>query len=81
LSLKRVLGSEVGRATVQADDDVRQLVRVAIRGAATYRLSWFDAHIWAYAERFGLDTLWSENFEDGRLHGRVRARDPFGGSG
>jgi hypothetical protein len=24
-----------------------------------------------------LDTLWSEDFEDGRLYGRVRARDPF----
>ena len=55
-----------------------ELVRIAVRGAATYGLSWFDAHIWAYAERFGLDTLWSEDFEDGRLYGRVRARDPFG---
>ena len=54
-----------------------ELVRIAIRGAATYGLSWFDAHLWAYAERFGLDTLWSEDFEDGRLYGRVRARDPF----
>ena len=54
-----------------------ELVRVAIRGAATYRLSWFDAHMWAYAERFGLDTLWSEDFEDDRIYGRVRARDPF----
>lgn len=53
------------------------LVRVAIRGAATYGLSWFDAHMWAYAERFGLETLWSEDFENGRLYGRVRARDPF----
>jgi hypothetical protein len=24
-----------------------------------------------------LDTLWPEDFEDGRLYGRVRARDPF----
>jgi predicted nucleic acid-binding protein len=54
-----------------------ELVRIAIRGAATYRLSWLDAHLWAYAERFGLDVLWSEDFEDGRLYGRVRARDPF----
>jgi hypothetical protein len=51
-----------------------ELVRVAMRGAATYRLSWFDTHMWAYAERFGLETLWSEDFEDGRLYGRVRAR-------
>ena len=32
---------------------------------------------WAYAERFGLDTLWSEDFENGRLYGHVRTRDPF----
>ena len=56
------------------DEDV---VRTAVRGAATYGLSWFDAHLWAYAERFALDTLWSEDFEDGRLYGRVRARNPF----
>ena len=54
-----------------------ELVRVAIRGAATYGLAWFDAHMWAYAERFGLETLWSEDFENGRLYGRVLARDPF----
>jgi predicted nucleic acid-binding protein len=57
-----------------------ELIRIAIRGAATYGLSWFDAHMWAYAERFGLDTLWSEDFEDGRLYGRVRAKDPFAGN-
>ena len=60
------------------DEDV---VRTAVRGAATYGLSWFDAHIWAYAERFGLETLWSEDFEDGRLYGRVRTKNPFAGSG
>ena len=54
-----------------------ELVRIAIRGAATYGLSWFDAHLWAYAERFGLDTIWSEDFEDGRQYGRVLTRDPF----
>jgi len=59
---------------VYPDEDV---VRLAIRGAATYELPWFDAHMWAYAERFGLDTLWSEDFANGRLYGRVRARDPF----
>ena len=54
-----------------------ELVRIAIRGAATYGLSWFDAHMWAYAERFGLETLWSEDFEHGRLYGRVRTKNPF----
>jgi predicted nucleic acid-binding protein len=54
-----------------------EVVRIAVRGAAAYGLSWFDAHMWAYGERYGLDTLWSEDFEDGRLYGRVRARNPF----
>jgi predicted nucleic acid-binding protein len=54
-----------------------EVLRTALRGAATYGLSWFDAHLWAYGERFGLDTLWSEDFEHGRLYGRVRARNPF----
>jgi predicted nucleic acid-binding protein len=54
-----------------------EVVRMAVRGAATYGLPWFDAHLRAYAERFDLDTLWSEDFEDGRRYGRVRARNPF----
>jgi predicted nucleic acid-binding protein len=52
-------------------------VRTALRGAALYKLSWFDAHLWAYADERGLDPIWSEDFEDGRLYGRVRIRNPF----
>jgi predicted nucleic acid-binding protein len=52
-------------------------VRVALRGAALYKLSWFDAHLWAYADERGLDTLWSEDFQDGRIYGRVRVQNPF----
>jgi predicted nucleic acid-binding protein len=52
-------------------------LRTALRGAALYKLSWFDAHLWAYADERGLDPLWSEDFEDGRLYGRVRVRNPF----
>lgn len=37
----------------------------------------FDAHIWAYAERFGLTELLSEDFENGRLYGTVQAVNPF----
>jgi len=40
-------------------------------------LSWFDAHLWAYAEHYGLDEIVSEDFEDGRFYGSVRARNPF----
>jgi predicted nucleic acid-binding protein len=54
-------------------------VRTALRGAALYKLSWFDAHMWAYADERGLDPLWSEDFEDGRMYGRVRVEDPFRG--
>jgi predicted nucleic acid-binding protein len=54
-----------------------EVVRTAVRGAATYGLSWFDANIWAYAERFALGLMWSEDFEHDRLYGRVRARNPF----
>ena len=52
-------------------------IRAALRGAALYKLSWFDAHLWAYADERGLDTLWSEDFQDGRIYGRVRAENPF----
>ena len=54
-----------------------EVLRTAIRGAATYELSWFDAHLWAYAERFGLDTIWSEDFEHRRRYGRVQVLNPF----
>jgi predicted nucleic acid-binding protein len=53
------------------------VIRTAIRGAAVYRLSWFDAHLWAYAECFDLAEIYSEDFQHGRLYGRVRATNPF----
>ena len=52
-------------------------VRTAIRGAAAYQLEWFDAHLWSYAEHYGLSELWSEDFQHDRLYGSVRAVDPF----
>jgi predicted nucleic acid-binding protein len=53
------------------------LVRTALRGAAAYQLSWFDAHLWAYAEEYGLPELLSEDFQHGRMYGTVRVSDPF----
>ncbi len=53
------------------------LLRLALRGAAAYQLSWFDAHLWAYAEHYGLSELISEDFSHGRLYGSVRAVNPF----
>lgn len=54
-----------------------EVLRLALRGMAAYHLSWFDAHMWAYAEHFGLTELWSEDFQDGRLYGSVRTINPF----
>ena len=54
-----------------------EIVRLALRGVSAYSLSWFDAHMWAYAEHFGLNVLWSEDFQHRRLYGRVRVLNPF----
>lgn len=54
-----------------------QILRLAVRGAAAYDLPWFDAHLWAYAEFYGLAELYSEDFQDGRLYGSVRVVNPF----
>ena len=54
-----------------------EVIRLALRGAATYQLSWFDAHMWAYAEANGLDQLLSEDFQDDRTYGTVRVVNPF----
>ncbi len=52
-------------------------VETALRGFATYGLSWFDAHLWAYAETNGIREIVSEDFEHGRHYGNVRIRNPF----
>lgn len=53
------------------------IVRTAILGQAAYQLSWFDAHIWAYADHYALEKIISEDFEHDRLYGAVRAVNPF----
>jgi len=55
------------------------LFRTALRGTAAYHLSWFDAHMWAYAEHYGLHEIISEDFGDGRMYGSVKIRNPFMG--
>lgn len=55
----------------------RETLQTAIRGAATYGLPWFDAHLWAYAEVNGLHEILSEDFQHGRHYGSVRAVNPF----
>ena len=51
--------------------------RAALYGRATYRLPWFDAHLWAYASHYGISELLSEDFEHARMYGPVRVRNPF----
>ncbi len=54
-----------------------QLVRTALMGMAHHQLRWFDAHLWAYAEHYGLETIYTEDFQDGRYYGSVRVINPF----
>ncbi len=54
-----------------------EVLLTAFRGAATYQMSWFDAHLWAYAEVYGVPEILSEDFQHGRLYGTVRVRNPF----
>lgn len=59
-----------------------RVLATATYGCATYGMSWFDAHLWAYAESFGLPEILSEDFQHGRHYGNVRVVNPFlAGSG
>lgn len=51
--------------------------RLAAKGMEHHRLSWFDSHIWAYAEHFALEEIVTEDFQNGRVYGSVRIRNPF----
>jgi predicted nucleic acid-binding protein len=53
------------------------VVRAALRATTAYQLSWFDAHMWAYAQVNGLSEILSEDFQNGRLYGGIRTTDPF----
>jgi predicted nucleic acid-binding protein len=55
----------------------REVVLTAMRGTAMYGLSWFDAHLWAHAEVYGVDQILSEDFVHGRHYGSVRVENPF----
>ena len=76
----------LGDAIREVEDMCRQfavlypndaVLKTALRGAAAYQLSWFDAHMWAYAERYGIPEILSEDFQHGRRYGSVRAVNPF----
>ena len=52
-------------------------IQTAYAGAAVHGLPWYDACLWAYAESSGIPELLSEDFQHGRIYGRVRVRNPF----
>ena len=56
---------------------IEAVVRTAVLGAVAYGLSWFDAHLWAYAECYGLSEILSEVLPHGQMIGSVRIRNPF----
>jgi len=53
------------------------VLQTALRGAEVYDLSWFDAHLWAYAEVNSIPEILSEDFHHGCYYGSVRVMDPF----
>ena len=53
------------------------ILRHAIRGCAAYQLNWFDAHLWSYAEYYGLPEIFTEDLQHDRLYGTVRVVNPF----
>ena len=55
------------------------ILRDALRGCAAYQLSWFDAHLWSYAEHYKLPEILTEDLQHGRLYGTVRVVNPFMG--
>jgi predicted nucleic acid-binding protein len=82
-----------GHAILEREDAVREaeeflklfpilypneaILRQAVRGFVAYQLSWFDAHLWSYAEYYGLPMLLTEDFQHDRLYGSVRVMNPF----
>jgi predicted nucleic acid-binding protein len=55
------------------------ILRNSVRGCAAYQLNWFDAHLWSYAEHYGLDEILTEDLQHDRLYGTVRVVNPFTG--
>ncbi len=53
------------------------ILRDAVRGCAAYQLNWFDAHLWSYAEHYGLPEILAEDLQHDLLYGTVRVVNPF----
>lgn len=53
------------------------IVRLAVQGVREHQLSWWDSHLWAYAQRYRISILYSEDFQHDRTYGTVRVVNPF----
>ena len=53
------------------------VLTTALSGLLRYGLSWYGAHLWAYAQVNEIPEILSEDFEHGRHYGSVRVVDPF----
>lgn len=79
------LAHEVAAAVL---DDLLRVARVlpvtasvvleAVRATGAYKLHYWDAQLWATARLNAIDTILTEDFEDGRVLEGVRFVDPFG---
>lgn len=53
------------------------LVRIAVEICERHGVSYWDAAIVAAAEALGAEIVYSEDFNDGQIYGRVRVINPF----
>lgn len=58
-------------------DVSRTTVLRAVQAVSEYRLSYWDALIWASAKEHGLRVILTEDLQDGQLLGGVLVRSPF----
>jgi predicted nucleic acid-binding protein len=40
-------------------------------------MSWFDAHLWSFAEYYHIERIYSEDFQHQRIYGSVQILNPF----
>ena len=59
---------------------VEPMIALTLLGSAVHGFSWFDAHLWSFAEYFGCELFYSEDFQHERRYGNVRIIDPFNDS-
>jgi predicted nucleic acid-binding protein len=56
-----------------------RVVRMAFNGVSSHGLSWYDAHLWAYAVVHAIPELLTEDLQDGGNYGGVLVVNPFRG--